>query len=189
MAQELVTLPREVVELAMNALEFSETQSHRLQYDVEASALAALSAALEQPQGEQEPVRKMYVCNSCQFPYSDQPPSQCDCLGDETYTEAYLCTNLQPNQPQDDQEPVAWMYGVDGEDEPRLHFYEPLAANNVSGVTPLYTHPQPKREPLTDEQIAAATGAKPGTRMWIFISAITRAIERAHNINHEGKEA
>ena len=57
-----------------------------------------LRAALKQPQGDQEPMRKMYVCNSCQFPYADQPPSQCDCLGGETYTEAYLFTNQQPQR-------------------------------------------------------------------------------------------
>lgn len=63
MTEKFVTLPREVVERAMSALEFSETQSHRHQYDVEASALAALSAALEQPQGEQEPVAWLHQCN------------------------------------------------------------------------------------------------------------------------------
>lgn len=46
----------------------------------------------------------------------------------------------------------------------------------------LYTHPQPNREPLTDEQIAAATGAKPGTPTWLVAVAFTRAVEAAHNI-------
>lgn len=41
---------------------------------------------------------------------------------------------------------------------------------------------QPKQEPLTDEQITAATGTKPGTPMWPLAVAFARAIEAAHNI-------
>ena len=91
--------------------------------------------AAPQPQDDQEPVRKMYVCNSCQFPYADQPPSQCDCLGDETYTEAYLCTNLQP-----------------------------------------------KREPLTDEQIKDIVRDVTWEGSIQREYRIVRATERAHNI-------
>ena len=107
MTQEFVTLPREVVEQAIDALYCTDSEEGSPAYNFELKAIEELRAALEQPQGEQELVQKMYVCNSCQFPYADQPPSQCECLGDETYTEAHLCTNLQPNQPQDEQEPVA----------------------------------------------------------------------------------
>ena len=65
-------------------------------------------------------------------------------------------------QPQVEQEPVAWLH-ADGKHQP------------------LYTHPQPKREPLTDEQIDAIM--TPLTRgvpySW---RAFARAIEQAHNI-------
>ena len=54
-----------------------------------------------------------------------------------------------------EQTPLAWMYIVDGEDEPRLHFYEPLAASNVSGITPLYTRQQP---PVEQEPVSEITG-------------------------------
>ena len=49
MTQEFVTLPREVVEQALEALWTSATPKAE-------EAIAALRAALEQPQGEQEPV-------------------------------------------------------------------------------------------------------------------------------------
>ena len=44
------------------------------------------------------------------------------------------------------------------------------------------TNQHPRLEPLTDEQIAAATGARPGTPMWLVAVAFTRAIEHAHGI-------
>lgn len=83
---ETVTLPRDVVEQVLDAFEYGGLWKQQ-------QVMKALSDALDQPQGEQGPVRKMYICDSCQFPYADHPPSQCDCLGDETYTEAYLCTH------------------------------------------------------------------------------------------------
>lgn len=46
----------------------------------------------------------------------------------------------------------------------------------------LYAQPQQQREPLTREKIAAATGAKPGTPMWLVAVAFTRAVEAAHDI-------
>ena len=50
-------------------------------------------------------------------------------------------------------EPVAWMFTVNG-DEPRLHFFEPLAAHNVSDLKPLYTHPQ---QPLQADSVDSLT--------------------------------
>ena len=95
-------------------------------------------------------------------------------------------------QPQGEQAPVAWMYAVDGEDEPRLHFYEPLAANNVSRITPLYTRPQPPRQPLTDEQRRQIWRDSPfrgnGGQIDWFIEG-TRAAEIAHGIGQEGSAA
>ena len=51
----MIMLPREVVERAIEALRGSETPTCRAQYDIEIDALVDLSAALDQPQGEQEP--------------------------------------------------------------------------------------------------------------------------------------
>ena len=55
--------------------------------------------------------------------------------------------------------------------------------------TPLYTHPQPKREPLTDAQakalLAELTGRDPACANdynWDYELRIIRAIERAHGI-------
>lgn len=93
---EMIMLPREVVDLALEAVTAAMSggpYKHRC-----SDAIDALRKALEQQQNKQEPMRKMYVCNSCQFPYADQPPSQCDCLGDETYTEAWLCTSPKPRR-------------------------------------------------------------------------------------------
>ena len=93
---EMIMLPRDVVDLALEAVTAAMSggpYKHRC-----SDAIDALRKALEQQQNKQEPMRKMYVCNSCQFPYADQPPSQCDCLGDETYTEAWLCTSPKPRR-------------------------------------------------------------------------------------------
>jgi hypothetical protein len=56
------------------------------------------------------------------------------------------------------QEPVAWM-DKSGITHKHKHFED---------MTPLYTHPQPKREPLTDE--------------YHDLLALCRAIEAAHGI-------
>ena len=52
MKQEFVTLPREVVERAIEALRGSETPTYRAQYDIEIDALVDLRSALEQPDAE-----------------------------------------------------------------------------------------------------------------------------------------
>ena len=95
-------IPTVVLQEVMDAMDDMATDSRLLdmkqsrvhQFD---AARDALRAALDNLQCGCEMARKMYVCNSCQFPYADQPPSQCDCLGDETYTEAYLYTHPQPD--------------------------------------------------------------------------------------------
>jgi hypothetical protein len=69
------------------------------------------------------------------------------------------------------QEPVAWMRN-DG----TLRF----ADGKMFAVgQPFYTHPQPKREPLTDEQIAAL---KHNGKRYISSQEFARAIEAAHGI-------
>lgn len=102
---------------------------------------------------------------------------------------------------QGEQEPVAWIENVEG--AIGYNPYHEAARKLPDGVRfDLYAHPQNlrcksnqarlatlwgyvKAEPLTDEQIAAATGARPGTPMWLVAVAFTRAIERAHGIGGE----
>lgn len=52
-------------------------------------------------------------------------------------------------------------------------------ASDVPAGTKLYTHPQPKRQPLTDEQII---GAVYGDTVGYSHIEFARAIERAHGI-------
>lgn len=118
MTQEFVTLPREVVERALAALDAEDPYR----------AAIALRAALEQPQGEQEPVAVV-----------------------DFTTEG-------------------WRKIVD-------------ALRTLPDGAQLYTHPQPKREPLTHYEIHELF-----RRSWDYcqdgdeIKAFARAIEHAHNI-------
>lgn len=104
---------------------------------------------------------------------------------------APLCDLLHAalEQPQVEQEPVAWLHQCNKRPdliEMSFSKREPTLASKGYKARPLIfgdiAHPQPKREPLTVEQIAAATGAKPGTPTWPLAVAFTRAIEAAHNI-------
>lgn len=88
-----------------------------------------------------------------------------------------------------EQEPVAWLHQCNKRPdliEMSFSKREPTLASKGYKARPLIfgdiAHQQPKREPLTVEQIAAATGAKPGTPTWPLAVAFTRAIEAAHNI-------
>lgn len=131
MKQEFVTLPREVVEQAVEALFCTDSEEGSTAYKNELEAVKKLRAALEQSQGEQEPVAKVVLTEQLGLP----------CL--------------------------QWL------DLDRQFDFK--------GGELLYTHPQPKREPLTDAQIDAIM--TPLTRgvpySW---RAFARAIERAHNI-------
>ena len=63
-------------------------------------AIKRLYTTTQLQQGEKsEPLDKVYICNSCGHAYQIQPPSQCDCLGDEKYTEGYIYTT--PLNPMD----------------------------------------------------------------------------------------
>ena len=93
-----ITLPRSVVEQALEALdEIAWSNNTRRQSDRADDARIALRAALEQPQGEQEPV-------------------------------AWMDTETRV------------LYGHDTSEVDRRLGFKP--------TVPLYTHPQPKREPL-----------------------------------------
>ena len=82
----------------LGALSFFELRDGRLHTELGQDVTDELLGALEQqPAGE--PIRKVYICQSCDFPYADQPPSSCDCMGSEEYKEAYIYTSPQPAAP------------------------------------------------------------------------------------------
>ena len=69
------------------------------------------------------------------------------------------------------QEPVAW---IDDEGE-----FQWIKKIDNPEHTAFYIHPQPKREPLTDEQIAEFFGVKAVDESFV---EFVRAIEAAHGI-------
>lgn len=130
MKQDFVILPREVSERALASLE-SEFGKH-------SKSASDIRTALDQPQGEQEPVA------------------------------------------------VARVDDLEGGGRVRA------LAMNLSLDAPLYTHPQPKREPLTDDELdkinrsttwPVKSLASLGDRQWAeLLRCAARAIEAAHNI-------
>ena len=80
-----------------------------------------------------------------------------------------------------DQDPVAWIENVEG--GIGYNPYHEAARKLPDGVRfDLYTHPQPKREPLSLAQIAEVFGWKPGYLPTPEQVHDARAIEAAHNI-------
>ena len=95
-------------------------------------------------------------------------------------------------QPQVEQEPVAWMVVEwSGTGMRHLTFDEPPTTPSVRDEvvkpvwTPLYTHPQTPRQPLTDEEILKLGWAVTPYANQMEILAIARAVERAHEIGGE----
>lgn len=90
--------------------------------------------------------------------------------------------------PQVEQGPVAWIeHEWSGSGLRHLHFERPAPTVRDEVVcpvwTPLYTHPQPPRQPLTDAQINAFfEGMESSNGFWL---SFARAIERAHWIGGE----
>ena len=95
-------------------------------------------------------------------------------------------------QPQGDQEPVAWLKEWSSVGNARTGMRrvdltpecETWLANMFPTITPLYTHPQPKRQPLTDEQIRKIGTDLPEEHRF-HSRMFARAIERAHGIGGE----
>jgi len=92
------------------------------------------------------------------------------------------------------QEPAAWMWTLDGKvwDLSSVKDrYQPIRDGHVQ--TPLYTHPQPKREPLTLEQRKAIQDEQEWPQMcdpymyWFFKGV--DAAEAAHGIHGVDKTA
>ena len=92
-------------------------------------------------------------------------------------------------QPQVEQEPVAWLWIIDGKRH-SVSFGGPNSNTPKDWIVqPLYTHPQPKRQPLTDAEILMVLDAAdipdlPRDFKDVDID-IARAIEAAHGIGGE----
>ena len=102
-------------------------------------------------------------------------------------------TNCHQSQPQGEQEPVAWIeHEWSGSGLRHLHFERPAPTVRDEVVrpvwTPLYTHPQPPRQPLTDEAVRKLI---PPWAAWKYevghdeAIKFARAVEAAHGIGGE----
>ena len=90
-------------------------------------------------------------------------------------------------QPEQEQEPVAWMLKSGHGTQFKEQLTDELRALTWKGKpmwTPLYTAP-PQRKPLTDEEIgkaAIAAGCDPNKDDGALVISLARAIEAAHGI-------
>ena len=209
--QEFVTLPREVVEQALKSILDARCSVYDgFEYDKAATALAAAmqqTPALEQPQNHVpdagnmvpagwklvpvEPTRGMLDAahkdlvrdaeidqmlkgiHSAMLAAAPQPPTVKECLTVE--------------QPQVKQEPVAKVVLTEQLGLPCLQWLDLDRQFDFKGGELLYTHPQPKREPLTDEQIDAIADAMPGglegfLKGWGWRQFARAILKAAHNI-------
>ena len=201
MTQEFVTLPREVVERAIEALFCTDSEEGSTAYKNELEAVKKLRAALDQPQANQPAMTPI-----AQRKLEDLVASGYTISGYSIYHEqkhqhgfvtgAGLVGWWKPDgveypQPQGEQEPFtvlvrkrSWLANQ-WEAAPRgfPDYGRSWADERVN----VYTHPQPKLEPLTDAEIGQAVrwfyqdhrAAEMGLEDDI---AVARAIEAAHNI-------
>lgn len=152
---DTITLPRSVVEQALEALFMYKPMVTGVTFQHGLDAMQALRAALEQPQVEQEPVEYWTVANGWVSEQAEVPAAAW------VYPEFWdHCKNVG----------CGTAYRQPG-----------------SGRQPLYTCPQPKREPLTAEQIADIEDMFSNEFGLEAKHAVdfARAIERAHGIGGE----
>ena len=192
---DTITLPRSVVEQALEALNASMPHNNDMEEDWPShiAARRALRAALKQPQVNSPEIPEGWKLVPVEPADSQIRAAQdtwwhacnCETYWDQIYA-AMIAAAPQPpvvEQPQGGQEPICWVTGYYGG-------HCTVAPCNGATVLPvgmaLYTHPQPKREPLTDAQINDHRLALPydGEDLpdpWDFKQGV-RAAERAHGI-------
>lgn len=211
MKQEFVTLPREVVEQALKAMSLcrphmydhaSNTQD--CAFDLLCDAVNALRTALDQPQAEQPAMTPI-----AQRKLDDLVASGYTISGYSVYHERkhqhgfvtgaglvgwWKPEGMEYPQPRDERGPVAWMVTSEMQDGTRStypmigRFKDVQDCCDFGEPVPLiYQHPQPKREPLTDEQIDAIADAMPGglegfMKGWGWRQFARAVIEATHNI-------
>ena len=139
MTQEFVTLPRSVVEQALEALD-AAMSGGKYPYKHRCSeAINTLREILEQPQ-----VVEVVVTTNQQ--------GQCVAVTRQDDEGQILSVIWQAKQQQVEQEPVAWIENLGGGISYSAH--HEAARKLPEGVRfDLYTHSQPKREPLTEDEI------------------------------------
>ncbi len=106
----------------------------------------------------------------------------------ETHYDLYWDVQTALDQPEQEQEPVAWMYDhfikTGHEKQVIFDLVETCARNlesdNCINIRPLYTLP-PKREPLSDGEICEILLKKE----WKGFVELVRQIEREHGIGVE----
>lgn len=103
-----------------------------------------------------------------------------------------ICQAIEAEKHEVSQEPVAWMYTshYKGDERYITKYQFDLSTYKADKVWPLYTTPQPKREPLTDEQadkvieqVEDMVGST--TYVWDLVpprSLVRAILEAAHGI-------
>jgi hypothetical protein len=80
--------------------------------------------------------------------------------------------------PEVEQEPVTYMFYYGGT---TIYTSYPEDFKDEVVMTPLYTHPQPKREPLNAHEIKQLLNRDDG----LNVTDLVRAVEKAHGIGGE----
>ena len=162
MTQEFVTLPRGVVKHALDALWTAATPKAE-------AAIAALRSALDQPQANQPAMTPIAQRKLEDLMVSGYTISGYSIYHEQKHQHGFVTSaglvgwwkpeGVEYPQPQGEQKPFAWI-------SPRALEWGTRQSEKVVKLTceaqpeydftePLYTHPQPKREPLTNEQVKA----------------------------------
>lgn len=198
-----ITIDRSVVEQALKALEKADRISG---YRNNMAEVKSLIAALEQSQDHVPDAGKMVPTGWKLVPVEPTASmvlagevalKQHDFLRLDASYRSMLAAAPQPpvvkdsltaRQPQVEQEPVAWMNATGGTT------FDPYRAScwrDRGPVTPLYTHPQPPRQPLSNEAIDKIIDSNITTRDVHLRDAFylcMRDVEVAHGIHETGDE-
>ncbi len=170
-----VELTPEMLKAGVEATERCKQRSFKgaVQWDYVFRAM--LAAAPQPPSRQSEPTDSMGIPLSCGKPL---------CAPGQHHSLCVLASAPQP--PVVEQPPVAWTVAGQVQNWER----DFSAYRTKHYVRPVYTHPQPRRKPLTDEQINTIVTEQWGSRVvHAAHRAFARAIERAHGIGQEGGAA
>ena len=171
MTQEFVTLPREVVEQALEALFMYKPMATGVTFQHGLEAMQALRAALDQPQADQPAMTPIAQRKLEDLVASGYTISGYSIYHEQKHQHGFVTgaglvgwwkpEGMEYPQPQGEQEPVAWIENLGG--GIGYNPYHEAAQKLPEGVRfDLYTQPQPKREPLTDNQIDKIAESMPG---------------------------
>ena len=194
MTQEFVTLPREVVGQAIRSLE-------RYCFDVVVTkeVHAALRSALDQPQANQPAMTPIAQRKLDSLLAEGYTISGYSIYHERKHQHGFVTgaglvgwwrpESMEHVQPQGEQEPVGFVRQIDIEQMAKTPSDWGAMFGRVMGfnTVPVYTHPQPKREPLTDEQVMQAVRHLYQSDFAAGMGFpddldVARAIEAAHNI-------